>query len=47
MPCNELGGGPVPFENASMPGRVVAQLDKDDCEDLGIIKVHLLGLSSA
>src|SRR5262249_55857877 len=30
--------------NASMPGRVVAQWDKDDCEDLGIVKVDLLGL---
>jgi DNA polymerase III alpha subunit len=29
----------VPLENASMPGRVVAQWDKDDCEDLGIVKV--------
>lgn len=27
-----------------MPGRVVVQWDKDDCEDLGIIKVDLLGL---
>jgi error-prone DNA polymerase len=34
----------VPLENASMPGRVVAQWDKDDCADLGIIKVDLLGL---
>ena len=34
----------VPLENASMPGRVVAQWDKEDCEDLGIIKVDLLGL---
>jgi error-prone DNA polymerase len=34
----------VPLENASMPGRVVAQWDKDDCEDLGIVKVDLLGL---
>jgi error-prone DNA polymerase len=34
----------VPLENASMPGRVVAQWDKDDCEELGIIKVDLLGL---
>jgi error-prone DNA polymerase len=34
----------VPLENATMPGRVVAQWDKDDCEDLGIIKVDLLGL---
>ncbi|MEP6808706.1 MAG: error-prone DNA polymerase [Chthoniobacterales bacterium] len=34
----------VPLENASMPGRVVAQWDKDDCEDLGIVKIDLLGL---
>jgi error-prone DNA polymerase len=34
----------MPLENASMPGRVVAQWDKDDCHDLGIIKVDLLGL---
>ena len=34
----------VPLENASMPGRVVAQWDKEDCADLGIIKVDLLGL---
>src|SRR5439155_241564 len=32
------------LENASMPGRVVAQWDKDDCEELGIVKVDLLGL---
>ncbi|MEA3213540.1 MAG: error-prone polymerase [Chthoniobacter sp.] len=34
----------MPLERASMPGRVVAQWDKDDCDDLGIIKVDLLGL---
>ncbi|MGN6554972.1 MAG: DNA polymerase III subunit alpha [Verrucomicrobiota bacterium] len=34
----------VPLENASMANRVVAQWDKDDCEDLGIIKVDFLGL---
>jgi len=34
----------VPLEPASMPGRVVCQWDKDDCEDLGIIKVDFLGL---
>jgi error-prone DNA polymerase len=34
----------MPLENASMPHRVVAQWDKDDCEDLGIIKVDFLGL---
>ncbi len=34
----------VPLEPASMPGRVVVQWDKDDCTDMGIIKVDLLGL---
>ena len=34
----------VPLENARMPGRTVVQWDKDDCTDLGIIKVDLLGL---
>ncbi len=34
----------VPLEPASMPGRVVIQWDKDDCADLGIVKVDLLGL---
>jgi error-prone DNA polymerase len=34
----------MPLEQASMPGRVVCQWDKDDCEDMGIIKVDLLGL---
>ena len=34
----------VPLEPATMPGRVVIQWDKDDCADLGLIKVDLLGL---
>ncbi len=34
----------VPLENATMPGRRVIQWDKEDCADLGIIKVDLLGL---
>jgi len=34
----------VPLEPASMPGRVVVQWDKEDCNELGIIKVDLLGL---
>src|SRR5204862_3068866 len=34
----------VPLENASMPGRVVVQWDKDDCAEMGIVKVDLLGL---
>jgi len=43
-----IGAGPldeiVPLEPASMPGRVVVQWDKEDCADLGIIKIDLLGL---
>ncbi|MGO9517312.1 MAG: DNA polymerase III subunit alpha, partial [Candidatus Korobacteraceae bacterium] len=34
----------VPLEPATMPGRVVVQWDKEDCADMGIIKVDLLGL---
>jgi error-prone DNA polymerase len=34
----------VPLEPATMPGRVIVQWDKEDCADLGIIKVDLLGL---
>ncbi len=34
----------VPLEPASMPGRVVVQWDKEDCSDMKIIKVDLLGL---
>jgi error-prone DNA polymerase len=34
----------VPLEPATMPGRNVVQWDKDDCADMGLIKVDLLGL---
>jgi error-prone DNA polymerase len=34
----------VPLEPATMPGRVVVQWDKDDCADMRIVKVDLLGL---
>ncbi len=34
----------VPLEPASMEGRVIVQWDKEDCADIGIIKVDLLGL---
>jgi error-prone DNA polymerase len=34
----------VPLEPAAMPGRVVVQWDKEDCADMGIVKVDLLGL---
>jgi error-prone DNA polymerase len=34
----------VPLQPATMPGRVIVQWDKEDCADMGIIKVDLLGL---
>ncbi|MEK6606038.1 MAG: error-prone DNA polymerase, partial [Myxococcota bacterium] len=34
----------VPLQPAAMPGRVIIQWDKDDCSDLGILKIDLLGL---
>ncbi len=34
----------VPLEPAAMPDRVIVQWDKEDCADLGLIKVDLLGL---
>jgi error-prone DNA polymerase len=34
----------VPLEPATMPGRVVVQWDKEDCTDMGIVKIDLLGL---
>ena len=34
----------VPLERASMPGRSVVQWDKEDCNDLGLVKIDLLGL---
>ncbi len=40
QPLDEI----VSLEPATMPGRVVLQWDKDDCADLGIIKIDLLGL---
>ncbi|MGB8327406.1 MAG: error-prone DNA polymerase, partial [Steroidobacteraceae bacterium] len=39
-PLEEL----VPIENAAMPERTVIQWDKNDLDDLGLIKVDLLGL---
>jgi error-prone DNA polymerase len=34
----------VPIENATMPDRTVVQWDKDDLNDLGLLKVDVLGL---
>jgi error-prone DNA polymerase len=42
--CQDRLNRVVPLERASMPGRTVVQWDKEDCADLGIIKVDLLGL---
>ena len=33
----------VPIENATMPNRTVIQWDKDDIEELGMMKVDILG----
>lgn len=40
QPLNEV----VPLERATMPGRVVAEWNKDSVEDAGLIKIDLLGL---
>jgi len=42
--CQEQLDSVVPLEPATMPGRTVVQWDKDDCADMGIVKVDLLGL---
>jgi error-prone DNA polymerase len=34
----------VPVENAAMPGRTVIQWDKDDLDELGLLKVDILAL---
>ena len=34
----------VPLEKATMPGRVVTQYDKDDVEDVGLVKIDILAL---
>jgi error-prone DNA polymerase len=34
----------VPIENAAMPGRTVIQWDKDDLDEMGLLKVDLLAL---
>jgi error-prone DNA polymerase len=42
--CAGMLNSVVPIERASMPGRTVIQWDKEDCADMGLIKVDLLGL---
>src|SRR5438067_170339 len=34
----------VPVERATMPGRMVVQFNKSDCEELGLIKMDMRGL---
>jgi error-prone DNA polymerase len=42
--CQGLLNQIVPLERASMAGRTVVQWDKEDCAEMGIVKVDLLGL---
>ncbi len=42
--CQDHLDSVVPLERASMPGRTVVQWDKEDCADMKLIKVDLLGL---
>jgi error-prone DNA polymerase len=42
--CSGQLNAVVPLERASMPGRTVIQWDKEDCANMKIIKVDLLGL---
>lgn len=42
--CNQGLDEVVPIQPASMPDRTIVQWDKDDCEDLGLVKIDLLGL---
>lgn len=42
--CQGLLNRVVPLERASMAGRTVVQWDKEDCAEMGIVKVDLLGL---
>lgn len=42
--CDNRLDAVVPIQPATMPNRTIVQWDKDDCEQLGIIKIDLLGL---
>jgi error-prone DNA polymerase len=42
--CQGMLNTVVPLERASMPGRSVIQWDKEDCADMGLVKIDLLGL---
>ncbi|MES2439634.1 MAG: error-prone DNA polymerase [Verrucomicrobiota bacterium] len=42
--CQNRLDAVVPIQPATMPMRTIVQWDKDDCEDLAIVKIDLLGL---
>jgi len=42
--CDNRLDAVVPIQPATMPNRTILQWNKDDCEDLGIVKIDLLGL---
>ena len=42
--CQGLLNKVVPLERATMAGRTVVQWDKEDCAELGMVKIDLLGL---
>ncbi|GAA5117570.1 error-prone DNA polymerase [Luteolibacter yonseiensis] len=42
--CDHGLDSSVPLQPATMVGRNIVQWDKDDCEDMGIVKIDLLGL---
>lgn len=42
--CDNRLDAVVPIQPATMPGRTIVQWDKNDCEELGIVKIDLLGL---
>ncbi|GAA5120305.1 error-prone DNA polymerase [Luteolibacter yonseiensis] len=42
--CDHGLDSSVPLQPATMPGRNIVQWDKDDCDEMGIVKIDLLGL---
>ncbi len=42
--CQDQLNSIVPLERATMVGRTVVQWDKEDCAEMGMVKVDLLGL---
>ncbi|MEO5915149.1 MAG: error-prone DNA polymerase [Luteolibacter sp.] len=42
--CDNRLDAVVPIQPATMPKRTIVQWDKNDCEELGIVKIDLLGL---